>query len=195
MTPELLRGVVTYNWQCIDCKVCQVCQDPDDEDQLMFCDDCDRGYHTFCLGMNSLPKGRWVCKSCAKCASCGKTTPGKDGARWRFEYDRRGGEDESEDWQPQFLCTLCTACSKLFRRGEFCPACLIVFRNNEADLPMVCCDKCDRWLHTECDGIDEAKYERLSEHGSHYVCLFCRGEREEIYDAFHRKNRTAETTA
>lgn len=24
----------------------------------MFCDDCDRGYHTFCLGLHALPKGK-----------------------------------------------------------------------------------------------------------------------------------------
>ena len=30
----------------------------------MFCDHCDRGYHTFCLGLEAIPPGRWECPSC-----------------------------------------------------------------------------------------------------------------------------------
>ena len=37
---------------------------------------------------------------------------------------------------------------RLFRAGNFCPVCLKVYRNDESDLPMVCCDMCDRWVHT-----------------------------------------------
>lgn len=28
---------------------------------MLFCDRCDRGYHTFCVGLSELPSGRWVC--------------------------------------------------------------------------------------------------------------------------------------
>ena len=28
---------------------CQICVGPGHEDQLLLCDDCDRGFHTFCL--------------------------------------------------------------------------------------------------------------------------------------------------
>lgn len=28
---------------------------------MLFCDRCDRGYHTFCVGLAELPSGRWVC--------------------------------------------------------------------------------------------------------------------------------------
>ena len=38
--------------------------------------------------------------------------------------------------------------SRLFRAGNFCPVCLKVYRSDEKDLPMVCCDSCDRWIHT-----------------------------------------------
>ena len=31
----------------------------------MFCDHCDRGYHTFCVGLKEIPAGRWECPSCA----------------------------------------------------------------------------------------------------------------------------------
>ncbi|XP_036354814.1 zinc finger protein DPF3-like [Octopus sinensis] len=41
-------GVIkTYSWQCIECKSCTVCGTSDND--LLFCDDCDRGYHMYCL--------------------------------------------------------------------------------------------------------------------------------------------------
>lgn len=30
----------------------------------MFCDRCDRGYHTFCVGVKTIPTGRWDCPTC-----------------------------------------------------------------------------------------------------------------------------------
>lgn len=49
--------IQTYRWQCMECKTCTVCQQPHHEDEMMFCDKCDRGYHTFCVGMDSIPTG------------------------------------------------------------------------------------------------------------------------------------------
>jgi len=45
---------------------------------MMFCDKCDRGYHTFCVGLATIPTGKWVCRLCAQCAQCGATTPVPD---------------------------------------------------------------------------------------------------------------------
>eukprot|EP00040_Diaphanoeca_grandis_P025634 m.142274 g.142274 ORF g.142274 m.142274 type:complete len:759 (-) comp30243_c0_seq1:347-2623(-) len=177
----------TYEWQCIDCKGCSVCRDAGDEEKMLFCDCCDRGYHTYCIGLSGAPKGRWVCKLCGLCASCGTTTPGPDkNDKWQHKYDSR------EEDQPKFLQTLCVSCSKVFDKGDFCPSCLVVYRTDETDLPMVCCDKCDRWVHAECDNIDEDKYEDLSQEGSYYECLLCRGEQPERFNIFHRNHRTKE---
>lgn len=52
---------LTYNWNCIDCKRCTECAKPDNEDKMMFCDRCDRGYHTFCVGLKEPPIGKWKC--------------------------------------------------------------------------------------------------------------------------------------
>ena len=41
--------VRTYRWQCIECKSCHFCGTSENDDQLLFCDDCDRGYHMYCL--------------------------------------------------------------------------------------------------------------------------------------------------
>ncbi|KAK0057000.1 histone-lysine N-methyltransferase 2C-like isoform X2 [Biomphalaria pfeifferi] len=67
LTEELVAVIRTYPWQCMECKTCIECLDPYDEDKMMFCDRCDRGYHTFCIGLSALPTGHWECTSCQGC--------------------------------------------------------------------------------------------------------------------------------
>lgn len=31
---------------------------------MMFCDRCDRGYHTYCVGLETIPDGSWQCSAC-----------------------------------------------------------------------------------------------------------------------------------
>ncbi|XP_068255850.1 PHD finger protein 10 isoform X1 [Nyctibius grandis] len=66
MTPELVAMIKTYPWQCMECKTCIICGQPHHEEEMMFCDDCDRGYHTFCVGLDAIPSGRWICDCCQK---------------------------------------------------------------------------------------------------------------------------------
>lgn len=65
----LLATVVrTYRWQCIECKSCHFCGTSENDDQLLFCDDCDRGYHMYCLKppIKEPPEGSWSCGMCLK---------------------------------------------------------------------------------------------------------------------------------
>ncbi|KAF7710702.1 PHD finger protein 10 [Silurus meridionalis] len=66
MSAELVALIKTYPWQCMECKTCTVCEQPHHEEEMMFCDTCDRGFHTFCVGMDSIPLGCWVCDCCHK---------------------------------------------------------------------------------------------------------------------------------
>jgi hypothetical protein len=49
-------------WDCPTCKLCSHCDLDKDENKLMFCDRCDRAFHTFCLDppMRRVPEGRPV---------------------------------------------------------------------------------------------------------------------------------------
>ena len=31
---------------------------------MMFCDRCDRGYHSYCAGLDAIPDGSWQCSAC-----------------------------------------------------------------------------------------------------------------------------------
>ncbi|KAJ7352965.1 Zinc finger protein ubi-d4 [Desmophyllum pertusum] len=65
-TGKLTESVKKYKWQCIECKSCTLCGTSDNDDQLLFCDGCDRGYHMYCLKppMQKPPEGHWTCALC-----------------------------------------------------------------------------------------------------------------------------------
>ncbi|XP_041429229.1 zinc finger protein DPF3 isoform X3 [Xenopus laevis] len=65
-TVNMTEAVKTYQWQCIECKSCVVCGTSENDEQLLFCDDCDRGYHMYCLipPMAEPPEGSWSCHLC-----------------------------------------------------------------------------------------------------------------------------------
>ncbi|XP_076442395.1 uncharacterized protein LOC143281206 [Babylonia areolata] len=77
LTDKMVQVVTTYPWQCMECKTCVECMDPYDEDKMLFCDRCDRGYHTFCVGLRCLPSGRWECRSCKGVAETAKSRRGR----------------------------------------------------------------------------------------------------------------------
>jgi len=63
---NMLSSVRHYPWQCMECKTCSLCGTSENDDQLLFCDDCDRGYHMYCLvpPMKTAPEGSWSCTIC-----------------------------------------------------------------------------------------------------------------------------------
>lgn len=65
-TANMLISVKKYPWQCIECKTCTLCGTSENDDKLLFCDDCDRGYHMYCLvpPMKVAPEGSWSCSIC-----------------------------------------------------------------------------------------------------------------------------------
>ncbi|XP_077141655.1 zinc finger protein neuro-d4 isoform X3 [Ranitomeya variabilis] len=67
-TVNMTAAVRTYRWQCIECKSCILCGTSENDDQLLFCDDCDRGYHMYCLSppMSEPPEGSWSCHLCLR---------------------------------------------------------------------------------------------------------------------------------
>ncbi len=61
-------------WRCNNCKICSICYEakPNDDGVLIYCEVCDRAYHTDCLQppLLRVPEGRWVCGRCVKCTDC-----------------------------------------------------------------------------------------------------------------------------
>ena len=47
-----------------DDQPCQVCGEDDNEDVLMYCDGCQKLWHTYCAGLEEVPHGHWFCDNC-----------------------------------------------------------------------------------------------------------------------------------
>lgn len=55
--PDTIRKCREYSWQCAECKTCCACSRPADDDKMLFCDLCDRGFHIYCVGLHTVPNG------------------------------------------------------------------------------------------------------------------------------------------
>ncbi|BGP06286.1 Histone acetyltransferase KAT7 [Rhodotorula toruloides] len=64
----MVKRVKAYAWLCQECKRCEVCDEKGDDDDILFCDSCDRGWHRLCLDppLHSVPRGKWTCPTCVK---------------------------------------------------------------------------------------------------------------------------------
>ncbi|TVU50000.1 hypothetical protein EJB05_01349 [Eragrostis curvula] len=155
------------SWVCPSCRSCEVCRRPGDPNKLMFCKRCDGAYHCYCQqpSHKNVTNGPYLCPKHTRCHSCGSGVPGSGhSTRWFLGY------------------TCCDACGRLFVKGNYCPICLKVYRDSEV-IPMVCCDVCEKWVHIECDGISEEKYQQFqADTNLQYTCAACRGECSQIRD-------------
>jgi hypothetical protein len=48
---------------CCYC-ACRICFNKFGKERTILCDKCDQEYHTFCVGMDKIPDGEWVCTAC-----------------------------------------------------------------------------------------------------------------------------------
>ncbi|KAM0747588.1 hypothetical protein T439DRAFT_292797, partial [Meredithblackwellia eburnea MCA 4105] len=58
---SIVKRAKSYAWCCVDCKRCEVCDNREDDDGMLLCDSCDRGWHPTCLNppMLKVPKGQY----------------------------------------------------------------------------------------------------------------------------------------
>ncbi|EGN99105.1 hypothetical protein SERLA73DRAFT_160636 [Serpula lacrymans var. lacrymans S7.3] len=62
----------SYDWKCLECKNCEVCREKGDDERILFCDFCDRGWHMDCLQppLQESPPGKWHCPYCPPVDQC-----------------------------------------------------------------------------------------------------------------------------
>ena len=75
---------------------CQVCEEDDNEDVLMYCDGCQKLWHTYCVGLQEVPYGHWFCDSCR---SQRETDPRSSRSR---EPNRRGHRRRTRGQQRRY---------------------------------------------------------------------------------------------
>lgn len=58
MSNKMYKRCLEYYWKCAECKTCSKCKLKRDN-KMLFCDQCDRGYHIYCLGLRNVPEGKF----------------------------------------------------------------------------------------------------------------------------------------
>jgi predicted RNA-binding protein YlxR (DUF448 family) len=171
MSSRMAKKVLEYPWDCYDCKTCIVCQELGEEDKLLFCDECDRGYHTYCLDkkLQELPEGRWICSNCELCHDCGKKKPGtRNDSQWHHIFSDEN-EKNSTMVAGLFLITLCEQCFSRFQEYRYCPICLHTYDEKQED-ELLYCKNCHRYLHVSCQSSSISK-----EKTGTICCSLCAG--------------------
>lgn len=116
---DLLEAIRLYPWQCQDCKMCYQCRQLYDEDKMLFCDKCDRGYHNYCVGLKHIPQGEWVCSLCAVCSNCGT----KQSSQNPTQQSSSGEDNNQSKWKHEFINIHTPDGKTLTRYSLFCETC------------------------------------------------------------------------
>jgi hypothetical protein len=141
----IVTGEVRAGWQCPDCKTCQLCAEADNEEHMIICEICDKGWHTYCLQppMSQIPKDGWSCNSCRTCSECGN----------KANTTQNNIADEH---------ILCSDCQR--HRNKNC--CFFCSKDIVDDQDVLKCDDCFGFIHEDCDLEKPTSI--------HYRCPKCR---------------------
>ena len=166
-----------HTWRCPACRICEVCKGEEDWENIMCCDECDRGFHTFCLkpAVKDIPKDGWKCNDCVQCISCGLRNHGTRKDIWRKD------------------CTYCKTCFEYYEKKQYCPLCKVVWSKEDNNERAVCCDTCNMWVHPACAGISESKYLAMQEDEEPWNCPKCSGDLDESDEEEVKKTFTLPT--
>ena len=76
---------------------CEICQQPDDI-QMMLCDGCNKGFHTYCVHLQVVPEGDWFCLDCENNTGDAEDIElFEEVQKHIFDQEDDSDEDEDED--------------------------------------------------------------------------------------------------
>jgi len=78
---------------------CRVCRRKGDEEQMLLCDGCDRGFHMYCLkpALKNVPKGKWFCVDCKPLVMKARKQRASRSEELEEDEETEDSDDESED--------------------------------------------------------------------------------------------------
>nr|APW83393.1 micronuclear isoform [Tetrahymena thermophila] len=199
--PPLEKGIVSkYDWFCTECKLCIACnkntknckskniissrntlikkylrksqaskfkfpQKIFQENELLMCDCCDRPFHMSCLepARTDIPEGRWFCKDCEKCPCCGVLLFQNYSRELLKQYSKQQVDNK----------IICKDCWVYYQQKKYCPICFKIIEEN-AEGQFVYCDKCELWLHYECEKKLSNRSFREINRSKQFCCSKCK---------------------
>ncbi|KAJ1917861.1 hypothetical protein H4219_002971 [Mycoemilia scoparia] len=170
-------SVLSYPWQCENCKKCSVCDEVGDEAKMVICDVCERGWHIDCCdpALESVPQDDWRCYNCSRCqGGCGVSPKNNDVKDWliRSVVVQSAHDTEVAPFIKNMGSTLlgayCGSCRDRARNGNICGICVKTWDASTANsLAIRRCTQCHTAVHSACDPNGEA--------AQPYTCPGCIG--------------------
>ncbi|KAG2174221.1 hypothetical protein INT43_004242, partial [Umbelopsis isabellina] len=79
-------------------EICEICNVGENEDEILLCDGCDRGYHMYCLDppLSSIPRTEWYCVKCLTAA--GEDYGFEDGGEYSLHSFQQKCNKFKEEW-------------------------------------------------------------------------------------------------
>lgn len=169
-------------WYCNSCISCSHCKTRQASKYLA----CRRCGRSVCLGCYREERvtahtfsdfSNFVCNDCVECVNCGWKAP--KGVPPNLYADN----------------TLCRPCYLSRQLDYACPLCYQIYHNlpHRSDFgdvkrspdfslcPMIECDGCRRWVHCNCEGIDEEEYKLIGQSKTDkFYCSNCRKAEPEV---------------
>ncbi|XP_054713885.1 bromodomain adjacent to zinc finger domain protein 1A-like isoform X2 [Uloborus diversus] len=126
---------------------CRICRRRGDAENMLLCDECNRGHHLYCLKppLKSIPEGDWFCVSC-KPIEKPETPQKKQRSKTESDSDTDSSENESDDdgdEEEEEEEGESESEEESMVVQEACEACGDVGT-------LLCCDKCPLMYHPEC---------------------------------------------
>jgi len=130
-----LENSITWSRSALEAR-CRVCKRKSDPDNMLLCDNCDKGSHMYCLKpkIKKIPEGEWFCDQCQPKRK--PKSPVKKARRTTYiEVEEESAEeeedsDEEEEEESDSDDATCEVCNEV---GE-----------------LIGCDTCPRWYHQDC---------------------------------------------
>lgn len=149
MSSEMAKRAFQYQWQCVDCKRCHGCQKSEEQQKMIYCQQCDRAYHIYCTkSLQSIPKGTWHrmtpfpictvvsngrafapllsgmwhCDICSICRKCGCRNPDGTNSKQPKPVPAGHPHPRRPDWRHEFVKNEATGLKE--HCGMLCTRCV-----------------------------------------------------------------------
>ncbi|CAG7837595.1 unnamed protein product [Allacma fusca] len=129
---------------------CRICRRKGDSDNMLLCDECNRGHHAYCLkpALQVIPKGDWYCSECRP-----PEPPPKINRRQRTQAlnddelnELLGSDDEDDDFSRDSPRKKQNGPRDLQSGDDEAEVCEVCGFGGQ----VICCDKCPRLYHLMC---------------------------------------------
>ena len=140
-----------------------------------------------------------ICSSCLECSHC--LSAGDEDSYCFTSSLGLPKKQSSLAWvalwvhsAPPFSLLFCGGCALAIDAKEYCPVCFQLYDKDNFAIPMSNCDRCDRWVHVECDpSIDLSWYALVSKDNNSlkYTCPCCHKKKSPSHLAANDKGKTS----